>query len=283
MRYLYDYHMHSTNSIDGRNSVMELCESAVDKGLSEIAITDHFEPMSGNENCRQYSPERYFIEVEKARERFDGKIRVKTGVELGQPHNFKETTSRLLDSYSYDYILASLHKLADGRDFYEMDYSTIKLDDLCEVYLKELEQLASWGRFDCIGHLDIIKRYATDFYKSRITLISKFELLKRVFKIIIPMGKGIEINTSGLRQAPKETMPGLDVLKLYRNMGGEILTVGSDAHSAEDQGKGLNEAMELAAEAGFRYITVFDSRKPSFVRISEKPAVHSIDKKLNIA
>jgi histidinol-phosphatase (PHP family) len=168
-------------------------------------------------------------------------------------------------------------------DVSQLDFGAIRSDDLCETYIKELEQLAVWGRFDCIGHLDLIKRYSANFYKSRVTLMSKHDLLKKVFKIIIPMGRGIEINTSGLRQGPRETMPGLDVLKLYRSLGGEILTIGSDAHCMLDQGRGINDAMELAAEAGFKYITVFDSRKPSFVRITEEPAVHTIEKKLNIA
>jgi HisJ family histidinol phosphate phosphatase len=91
--------MHSTNSIDGKNSLMEMCQSAVDKGLSEIAITDHFEPMAGNENCRQYSPEKYFKEVEKARERFGGRIKIRAGVELGQPQHFADTSEQLISSY----------------------------------------------------------------------------------------------------------------------------------------------------------------------------------------
>jgi len=87
--------------------------------------------------------------------------------------------------------------------------------------------------------------------------------------LAVQSGKGIEINTSGLRQSPKEAFPGLDVVKLYRNMGGEILTIGSDAHMAEDVGRGLKEALDMAREAGFRHITVYNRRKPEWVSITE--------------
>lgn len=283
MRELYDYHTHSNNSIDGNNSVMEVCQSAVDKGLSEIVITDHFEPEYSSGECSQYNPGAYFKEIEYAKERYNGKIKVKAGVELGQPHYFPLSSENLINRFPYDYVIGSAHKFDDGTDLFDIDYTNIASDEIIEAYLVELKKLAVWGKFDCIGHLDLVKRYASSTYKNRISLLARRNLLKEVFKIIIPMGKGIEINTSGLRQSPKETMPGIDVLKLYRSMGGEILTTGSDAHYAQDIGKGLDRAMELALEAGFGFITVFDGRKPSWKRISLKPDIYSIPVKANIA
>lgn len=94
------------------------------------------------------------------------------------------------------------------------------------------------------------------------------ELLKEVFNLLISKGKGIEINTSGLRQSPKETMPGEDVLELYHELGGEILTMGSDSHHALDVSKGLEVALENPQKAGFRYLTLFNKRKPEFIKIS---------------
>lgn len=268
MQYFCDYHMHSNNSIDGKNSVMELCRSAIEKGLSEIAITDHFEPTKDNVNCTQYKPDIVTKELQQARERFGGVLRIKMGVELGQPHHYQEISENIINSYPYDYVIGSAHKLEDGRDVSELDYKRIPLDNVYDIYLKELKNLALWGKFDCMGHLDLIKRYSAGAYKERVTLLSKRELLEEVFRIIIEKGKGIEINTSGLRQQAKETLPGIDVLKLYRSMGGEILTIGSDAHFAQDVGKGLVDALELAQEAGFDYITVFNNRQPSWRRIT---------------
>lgn len=283
MYYLYDYHTHSTNSTDGNNSVLELCQSAVSKGVKEIAITDHFEPMRGNESYKAYRPNAYWIDVLKAKYIFKNRLKIKMGVELGQPHQFQENSELLINSFPYDYVIGSVHKLSQGMDVSELNFSRITVDKLCAIYLEELKKLADWGKFDCIGHLDLVKRYSTDYYKTRITLFSQYDLLKDVLKALIQKGKGIEINTSGLRQMPKETMPGIDVLKLYRELGGEILTIGSDAHYAGDVGKGVIEATELAKEAGFEYINLFNNRQPEWKRITDKKSVYSFSQQLNIS
>jgi histidinol-phosphatase (PHP family) len=183
---------------------------------------------------------------------------------------FPETSSAILTDFPYDYVLASAHKLPAGMDVSEIDYGRISEEEVCALYLRQLKELVYWNDFDCIGHLDLIKRYSAAVYKKNISLTCQYELLKEVLQLAIHSGKGIEINTSGLRQAPKETMPGFDVVKLYRELGGEILTMGSDAHFAEDVGKGLKEASDLARAAGFRYITVFDRRKPEWISITER-------------
>jgi histidinol-phosphatase (PHP family) len=165
-------------------------------------------------------------------------------------------------------------------DVSEVDYSKISEEEICSMYLKQLKELVNWNNFDCIGHLDLIKRYSAAVYKKNITLACQYELLKEVLQLVIHCGKGIEINTSGLRQIPKETMPGLDVVKLYKGLGGEILTTGSDAHFAEDVGKGLEEAIDLARAVGFRYITVFNNRKPEWVSITQEKNTFSSTKQI---
>lgn len=270
MNYLIDYHVHSTYSSDGHNTIMELCQSAINKGIGEIAITDHFEPSMADEYCSFYNQKGYWAYMTKAKQTFKGKLNIKLGIELGQPHLFSEASSAILADFPYDYVLASAHKLPEGMDVSEINYSQISEEEVCSMYLRQLKALIYWNDFDCIGHLDLIKRYSAAVYKKNISLACQYELLKEVLRLAIDSGKGIEINTSGLRQTPKETMPGLDVLKLYRDLGGEILTTGSDAHFAEDVGKGLGEATDLARTAGFRFITVFNRRKPEWVSITEE-------------
>ncbi|KPU46076.1 histidinol-phosphatase [Oxobacter pfennigii] len=274
--YLIDYHMHSKHSTDGNDTISRLCENAIKKGLDEIAITDHFEPSAKNISYREYKPNAYWKDVLAARDKFKGKLNIKMGVELGQPHQFKETSELLLKSLPYDYVIGSAHKFPDGTDVSELNFDKINLDDLYVDYLKELKALADWGQLDCVGHLDLIKRYGANHFKTRITLMNKPELLRDVLKTLIEKGRGLEINTSGLRQAPKETMPGIDVLKLYRELGGEILTIGSDAHFACDVGKGVIDAVNLAHEAGFNYITVFENRRPQWKKIIDKKCSQKI-------
>lgn len=270
MSYLIDYHMHSNYSTDGHDTIDEMCHSAIKKELKEIVITDHFEPTMGDEMYSDYDQKGYWSEITKAKQKYKGKLKVKLGVELGQPHLFQKGSYAILKDFPYDYVLASAHKLPDGRDMSELDYANISVEAACSLYLEQLDMLLGWENFDCIAHLDLIKRYSSSIYGKNLTLNCQHELLSQVLKKIISKGKGIEINTSGLRQTPKETMPGLDVLALYHELGGEILTIGSDAHRAKDIGKGIKDGLALATHAGFRFITVFDQRKPEQIRISDE-------------
>jgi histidinol-phosphatase (PHP family) len=281
MNYLMDYHIHSTHSTDAISSITEICQSAINRGFSEIVITDHFEPSIGDELYEVYDQKSYWSEIVKAKQLFKGKLKVRMGVELGQPHIFQVGSKIVMQDFPYDYVIASAHKLPDGRDMSEIDYSRISIEDVCEMYLKQIKNLIDWQNFDCVGHLDLIKRYSANIYGKNLSLNCQHELLTQVLKKLITSGKGIEINTSGLRQTPKETMPGLDVLTLYHQLGGEILTIGSDAHHAEDVGKGISEAVILAQDAGFRFITSFNKRKPIQIKINDEKAFSADQRAIN--
>ncbi len=270
MSYYIDYHIHSRHSTDAVSSIHEICQWALNSGLKEIAVTDHFEPSKGDAFYTAYDQKGYWAEIIKAKQQFKGKLEVKLGVELGQPHLFKEGSLAILKDFPYDYVIGSAHKMESGKDMSEIDYSNISMDDVCSLYLKQLDRLLEFENFDCVGHMDLIKRYSAGTYGKNLSLASQYELLTQVFRKLIQSGKGIEINTSGLRQTPKETMPGLDVLKIYRTLGGEILTTGSDSHRAEDVGKGIRVAYELAESAGFDYVTTFTDRRPKQISIHPK-------------
>lgn len=275
--YLYDYHMHSHNSSDGQSSISEMCVRAIASGLQEIAVTDHFEPSLGNEKYPYYNAGHYFFEMLKAGSIFGKELKIKCAVELGQPHLYPEYSVRLIESNPYDYVLASAHKMRDNQDFGEITYNAHNVPAYCIRYLDELKSLADWNKFDCIGHLDLVKRYASQ-YHTKADLMDYKQRLEEILKTVIQNNKGIEVNTSGLRQSAKECLPGFDIIKFYRQLGGEIITVGSDAHCADDVGKGIAEAIELIKLAGFNYMTVFTNRQPSRIKISEKPSSYHFDK-----
>lgn len=268
-RYLYDYHVHSNFSSDGKDSIFNICSSAIDKGLSEIAITDHYEPTEGNEAYRFFKPVEYLNEIEKAREFYKGRLKIKVGIELGQPHRFLASSKKIVSQLPFDFVLGSAHKFPGDIDCSEIDYSNTRLEDICSRYLWQLEMMAEDADFDCVGHIDLIKRYSKSIYKSKVTLMIEKDFLAEVLKIVIRKNKGLEINTSGLRQKLEETMPGLDTLKLYKDLGGEILTIGSDAHFAAHVGEGIQDAIDLAISAGFKYLSVYNRREPQFIRIDE--------------
>lgn len=264
--YLYDYHMHTNYSLDGNNTIKEICESAIKLNLKEIAITDHFEPTRKNQDYLYYKPEAVLKEILEARNIYGDRIKVKYGVELGQPHIYPQYSENLLEENLYDFVLASVHKMDTDIDFGELKYNNIDVPLYCRKYLSGLKQLVKWNKFDCVAHLDLVKRYGS-IYGVKINLMDYKEELEEIFKILIKNGKGIEINTSGLRQTAKACLPDIDIVSFYRQLGGEIITVGSDAHFSRDVGKGIKEGIEIANNAGFKYITVFTKRKPEWINI----------------
>ena len=276
--YLYDYHIHSINSSDGRNTVSELCVDAIASGMKEIAVTDHFEPSFGNEAYPYYNVGNYFFDIMRVKAIFRNELKIKSAVELGQPHLFPEYSQKLIDSNAYDYVLGSAHKMKEGKDFGDIAYSRENIAEYCNKYLDELKSLVEWNKFDCVGHIDLIKRYASRF-KIKADLMSYRERLELVLKKVITNGKGIEVNTSGLRQSAGECLPGFSIIRLYRQLGGEIITVGSDAHTARDVGSGIMDAVELISLAGFRYMTVYTARQPSMIKIADSTPVYRVGKK----
>ncbi|MGI6705130.1 MAG: histidinol-phosphatase HisJ family protein [Clostridia bacterium] len=277
MTYLCDYHLHSNRSVDGKDSVREMCDMAVRKGLKEIAFTEDFEPTKEDEEHLIYDPVLSWKEICQVRQEYRGRLKIRLGLELGHPQHFPRVSEKRTKAVPFDYILGSAHKFKDGRDVKELDYEEWPLEKIVTAYLKELKSLPDWGLFDCVGHLDLFKRYSYPVYRRRISLLDRRDLLEIVLRQVIDSGKGLEVNTSGLRCECRESFPGEDVLSLYRRMGGEIITVGSDAHRAEEVGSGIREAIELIRRVGFRYITVFENRKPSWISLEAEASALQIE------
>jgi len=133
-------------------------------------------------------------------------------------------------------------------------------------YFEDLLRAAQSGLGDVLGHLDLVKRYGTRHY-GRFEPTAFEEEIRAVLRAAIETGTGLELNTSGLRQSPGEPYPSLTVLEWYRALGGELLTIGSDAHRAEDLGAGLDEALALARQAGFRALATFERRQVCWIEL----------------
>ncbi|HIS77458.1 MAG TPA: histidinol-phosphatase HisJ family protein [Candidatus Merdivicinus excrementipullorum] len=264
-----DYHMHTTFSPDGFDSPEAMCRAALEKGLTEIAVTDHFEfYQAGIFKDKPFTIENMLAqqrELDKCREMFSGKLTIRSGIEIGQPQCNPQAASELMASVSFDYVIGSVHKLHD-LDLGLTEYPDEKIPGLVEQNLTMLYDLADKEDFDCLGHLDIIKRYAANKGKQ-IDLMDYKDQLEPILRRVAERGKGLEINTSGLRQAARETLPSVKVLEFYRALGGEILTIGSDAHKTGDVAAGFAGALEAAQAAGFRYLALYENRTPHFYPI----------------
>lgn len=263
---LMDLHTHSDSSPDGEEPTTSLCEAAVDKGLFALAITDHCEVNVFKEECYDRSIKQSMFEIIKAREVFRGRLKVLVGVELGQATQNFPCAEQVVKA-GFDFIIGSLHNTKGRPDFAFIDYAGENIDRLLEEYYAELLELARWGKFDVLGHLTYPLRYIVGEHGLTANLDRCEDQIDEILKALIENGCGIEVNTSTLRQALGRTMPELSQVKRFRELGGEIITVGSDAHCARHVGAGIREGIELIKAAGFTHMTYFEKRKPVQVAI----------------
>jgi len=267
---LADYHMHSTFSADSKMSFDEICETAIQKDLNEIAITDHHDIDYQDDKIEfLLDKENYLKKLKKYQEKYDGQLIIKKGIEMGmQTHILKESNQFL--SNDFDFILASFHT-AEKNDLYNGDFfKGYKQWDAYHKYLKSiLEVVENFNNYSVLGHLDLVRRY--DYYDSSPDLMDNdkaYELIRDILKKVIKNNKGIEVNTTGYYIGNGQNpLPSIKILKLYKELGGEILTLGSDSHSTDQLAYKFTETIKLLKEIGFNKLTTFKDMKPKFYKI----------------
>ncbi|MCM1299296.1 MAG: histidinol-phosphatase HisJ family protein [Firmicutes bacterium] len=269
MEILTDSHTHSAQSPDGKSTLEEMAERAAELGIRHYTVTDHLDVND------YYKPEFHYEErlrqsdllLPKLTEAFKGRVDIHFGVELGQPLQDLELTKKLLAAHNYEFIIGSCHNIRDYEDFYFLDYKKEEPYRLLKLYFDELLEMAQWGGFDVLGHLTYPLRYISGDQGIKIDMSGFEAIIGEIFAALVKNGMGIEINTSGLRQKIGVTLPDEHYIRLYRELGGEIITVGSDAHRTEDLGKGIAEGIALAKKCGFDKIYYYDHRKPIGINI----------------
>lgn len=262
---LFDSHVHSDNSSDGNHPVIMLCENAIANGVTGLCVTDHCELSVYQEGHYERCVAQSILDSIKAKDAFRGRLAVMTGIELADVLHDPVLTEKVLCAHPYDMVLLSQHNLHEYDDIYFTDYSALlpeQLDALLVEYYTKLLACVKWNGYDTVAHLTYPIRYITGRHKIKIDLHKYDDLLDEILKTVIYNGKAIEINTSGLWQPLGDTMPPRDYVARYRSFGGELITVGSDSHSAYTIGKGIDEAMQLLEQSGFSYYTFYKERKP---------------------
>ena len=272
--FLADYHTHSHASMDGHVSIMEMAQAAIHAGLQEYCITDHAECMGFFD--RGHLPEhvKYFYkelvdkEFAEAQEVLGSKIKLLKGIELAQGHEAPEVYNDLV-RHDWDFVINSIHNLRGETDFYYIeDFGTKeRCEEMLDRYIKEIFETVYMSDYDVIAHIGYPLRYMCHKQGFDVSLDAYQAELTELFRLIVSKGKGIELNVSGLRDGGNVTFPTLNELKLYRECGGEIITIGSDAHYPHYVGVGIERGQELLREAGFRYITAFEKRVPRFEKL----------------
>ncbi|MGM7724340.1 histidinol-phosphatase HisJ family protein [Metabacillus sp. Hm71] len=261
--YLMDFHHHTNHSFDSTAMMEEVCIQAIKNHIKEICFTEHFSvnPLAPTYGHMDFT--KYKNDIQYCQEKYGQHISIKMGIELCEPHLLKDQYEQTLKSLNLDFILGSVHNLNNQKLRLSLKKHNLHAHT---IYFEELYQMVATADIDVIAHFDLIKRYAYKEY-GIYSFHDYQEIIEQIIKKAIDRNIGMEINTSGLRTQLNQTMPSLDILKLYKTLGGEILTIGSDSHKAESVGAKLRDAYSLAKECGFDYIYSFDKRKPIPIKI----------------
>ncbi len=267
-----DCHLHTAHSGDSDAPMESMIREGILRGLSTLCFTEHNDfdyPDSpdGPGSLFLLDTEAYLGELTRLREKYAGQIRVLFGVELGlQPH-LSPRNADYSKSWDFDFVIGSSH-VCRGRDPYYPSFYEGRTDREAyrEYFESILENILACPDFDVYGHLDYTVRYGAS--RDRDYRFEEYgDIFDQILKALLEKGKGIELNTGGLKKGMRDMHPCIGVLKRYRELGGEIVTVGSDAHDAAHMADYFDRAGEALASCGFRYYTVFENRKPVFCKL----------------
>ncbi len=261
----HDYHLHSNFSCDCKTTMGEQCLSAIEKGLPEIGFTDHFDLHPGDECRGFFRLKEWAAELELVRKEFEGRLTVRAGIELGEPHIYQAETQALLQSYPFDYALGSLHWV-DHEVVFDRNYFHRPADEAFRLFFEELERMTRSGGFDILSHFDVVVRVGQPIYGEYDP--RRYEdVIRAVLRNCIGHGITLDINTKGLRDRCRLLTPGVEILRWYAELGGERVTLGSDAHRPEHLGANFDAALEAMRAAGLKYVTMFERREAKLVKI----------------
>lgn len=262
LRGYFDHHIHTDWSPD---SVAPL-EAYLQAGIRDLVVTDHVDIGSPDplfETWPDY--DQVFRAVRELETRYDARIRV--GVEMGYQPEYLDEMERFVASHPFSFVIGSIH-FGDGLDFYNGDYFVGKTQQ--EAYQRYfelvLEMVERFRGFDVVGHLDYITRYGP--YPDKRYAFSEFEpIIGRILETLVKQGRGLEINTSGMRNTLNVFHPGEETVRRFAALGGRVITLGSDAHRVEDYGMHFREAADFLKRCGVVEIARFEDRKPTFLTL----------------
>ena len=260
---LADYHVHTSFSPDSNYPMQNCIEQAISIGINEMCFTEHID--YGCENSFCCNCEEYYRAFLKFKELYKGRINLKFGMEFGMQAHHKNYFQKIFNSYPFDFILMSFHQVED-KELWNQDFQNGKSqDEYYRIYFEEMLNSAKvFTDFSVLAHMDLLKRYEQyeDYPFEKIKPI-----LEEIFNYIIPLGKGIELNTSSFRYGLSDLTPSTDILKFYRELGGEVITIGSDSHAQRHLGSNIMYCREILKSLGYKYFNTFDRMKPVFNKL----------------
>lgn len=262
-----DSHVHSNYSDDSTMRPEEAVAQALAQGLKGLAFTDHYDlDFNDKEYLFEFDPVKRGAHLNVLRERYGSEVEILDGIEIGLQPNVIDQSTAIIDSHPFDFVICSVHAV-DGIALHDPEgfYENKTKEQAYRRYLEEIFQiLRGFDDFDVIGHLGYVRRYGPYEIKS-MPLKMYDEIIDTIFKWLIDRGKGIEVNVSGYAYRLGSAIPDVDIVKRFKDLGGEIVTLGSDAHDAAHIGKSFKQGLATIERAGFEHVNYFKNRKPVFV------------------
>lgn len=269
-----DAHLHTDLSPDSDVPIDVFAEQAVERGIAEIAITDHvdFDPTAPAFAHTSFA-QRERVVREAAGRWADRGVAIRFGVEITWDSRWAEEIGDHLRRNAYDFVIGSVHIYRDSPYAPSRVTSWIAgrtLPEIVAPYFEEVRAAAASGMFDALGHLDFVKRYLAPHVTAG-DLAGAPELYEPILRTLVENGTALEVNTSGLRQEANETYPSAAIVARYRELGGRAVTVGSDAHRADSFAWALADGYAAAAGAGFEELTFRRGGAPVAIPLPRVP------------
>lgn len=262
----WDQHMHCNFSGDSDALPEDMIKAGIAHGLSGICFTDHLDYDYPEEpNIFLLDFDNYFKELSDLREKYTDKISVNIGIELGLQPQAAGQNLAVAEKYPFDFIIGSSH-VVNHMDPYYPEFFAGRDEDAAymEYFESVLENINSVVDFDVYGHIDYVVRYGPN--KNAFYTYEKFkDIIDAILTQLISKGKGIEVNTGGFKYGLGHPNPTEDIIKRYRELGGEIITMGADAHVPEYVAYEFDKTAQIIKNCGFKYYTVFKNRKAEFI------------------
>lgn len=258
-----DYHIHSKFSEDGDDSLAAMGQQAIKLGIPEIGFSEHWDVGPFEKNPRYFQPEAWYAEIEQLRGQLDGRLLIRAGIEIAEPHLYPQESSEILQRGSFDYVIGSVHFVGSNFMFDESYFRSHTADEVYGGYFDEMDRMARTADLDIVAHFDIPARtgkpifgYEPARYETRI---------RSILRTCIARELALDVNVSGLRKASQVIMPDPLILEWYAGMGGRRVTLGSDAHRVAEVGLHLEKAVQAIQAAGIHHVTRFERRQATFL------------------
>lgn len=255
-----DYHVHTSFSDDSDCPMEEMIKKALDIGIDEIAFTEHVDyGVKTDLNCDY---EQYFTQLDEMEKKYQGRLRIRKGIEFGVQTHTVPLFRQDFEKYDFDFVILSSHQIED-KEFWSYEYQEGKTQDVYQraYYEAIYEVMQKYTDYSVLGHLDMIKRYdaAGEYPDEKI-----LDIVEKILRLAIAGGKGIEVNTSCFHYGLKDLTPSGKILSLYHDLGGRIITIGSDTHDTNRLGDHVREAKEILKNIGFRQYCTFSRMEPVY-------------------